>query len=393
VLRFHASPGQVGLLSAAALLPSLLFALPAGELADRIARPRRALIALDTGSALAVAAVALGIAAHLAALAWLIALCAAQGCVSILIGVIYFIHLRQLAGPGEVGPARARLQAGAYGAGFVGRLLAGPVIVTLGVAAAMYVDATSYVLSALALLSMRPVAPVAVERGKSLFATVRGLGAGIRMFISTPFQRALLCFILIPATAGAGISALTAPFLLDVVRIPTGVYGLAFALSGVMGLAGSAVAVKVLSPERDARRVTLLCFAATLACQLLLPLAGGPTALALGCAALGIGLPVFFGALANVGLSPIIVADADENAVGRTVAALQVFAAGAGLCGALLGGALGDWLGPRDALWTIAGGGEAWVLLMLAPALRAAGRERRRAEPVPSPLVEAAHAE
>jgi hypothetical protein len=43
--------------------------------------------------------------------------------------------------------------------------------------------------------------------------------------------------------------------------------------------------------------------------------------------------------------------------------------------GALLGGALGDWLGPRDALWVIAGGGEAWVLLMLAPALRAARRE------------------
>ncbi|MBR7838137.1 MFS transporter [Actinospica durhamensis] len=392
VLRFHASPGEVGLLSAASVLPSLLFALPAGELADRIARPRRTLILLDTVSALVVAGVALGMAAHVAALGWLIALCAAQGCVSILIGVIYFIHLRQLAGPGQVGPARARLQAGAYGAGFVGRLLAGPVIVAFGVATAMCVDATSYLLSAAALLSMKHVVPVEVERGKSLLATVRGLGAGVRMFVSSPFHRALLGFILIPATAGAGISALTAPFLLDVVHIPTSVYGLAFVLSGVMGLIGSSVAVKVLSPRRDPRRVTILCFSATLACQLLLPLAGGPTALALACAALGLGLPIFFGALANVGLSPIIVNDADEQTVGRTVAALQVFSAGAALLGALLGGGLGDWLGPRAALWTIAGGGEVWVLLMLLPALRAARREAHgeQAETAAEPSVEQA---
>ena len=106
VLRFHASPGEVGLLSAASVLPSLLFALPAGELADRIARPRRTLILLDTASAIAVAGIALGLATHVAALAWLIALCAAQGCISILIGVIYFIHLRQLAGPVQAGELR-----------------------------------------------------------------------------------------------------------------------------------------------------------------------------------------------------------------------------------------------------------------------------------------------
>ncbi len=382
VLRFHASPGEVGLLSAASVLPSLLFALPAGELADRIVRPRRTLILLDTASALVVAGVALGLAAHLAAIGWLIALCAAQGCVSILTGVIYFIHLRQLAGPAQIGPARARLQAGAYGAGFVGRLVAGPVIAAFGVAPAMGVDAASYVLSATALLTMRHAVPVqvAVERGRSPLATFRGLGKGLQMFVSSPFHRALLGFILIPATAGAGISALTAPFLLDVVRIPTSVYGLAFVLSGVMGLIGSSVAVKVFSRRTDARAVTVVCFAAALACQLLLPLAGGPVALALACAAFGIGLPILFGAVANVGLSPIIVNDADEQAVGRTVAALQVFAAAAGLLGALLGGGLGDWLGPRDALWVIAGGGEAFVLLMLGPALRSARSETTPAE-------------
>ena len=51
VLTLHAGSFQMGLLSAASMLPWLLFALPAGVWTDRRPRRRRILIAADLGRA------------------------------------------------------------------------------------------------------------------------------------------------------------------------------------------------------------------------------------------------------------------------------------------------------------------------------------------------------
>ena len=51
VLTLHAGSFQMGLLSAAGMLPWLLFALPAGVWIDRRPRRRRILIATDLGRA------------------------------------------------------------------------------------------------------------------------------------------------------------------------------------------------------------------------------------------------------------------------------------------------------------------------------------------------------
>jgi MFS family permease len=385
-----ASPGQVGVISAACVLPALLLGLPAGALADRIARPRRMLIALDTFSASAVGAVALGLADHVASIGWLVALSLIQGCVTILSEIIYFIHLRQLTGGAGIGRARARLQAGEFGAGFAGRLLVGPTIVVLGSAAALSVDAVSYVLSAAALLSMHPAALVPRKPVTSISSTLRGMTAGLRFFVGDAFHRALLVFIMAPVAAAAGAGALTAPFLLRVVHVPTGAYGLIFALSGLLGLAGSVVAGRLLRSRRDPRQVTLASLTAGIACALVLPLSFGPWPLAASCAALGIGLPVFFGSIANVALSPVLVADVSEEAMGRTMAMLQVSAAAAGLLGALAGGALGDWIGPRNAIWAMDAFGLGAVALALPPAVRTARRLRGASGLAPDELVKAA---
>lgn len=371
VAYLGASPGQVGLISAASMLPMLVLGLPAGAFADRIARPRHALLVLDALSALAVGAVAVGLLNHVVTIAWLVLLSAVQGCVTILSEVVYFIHLNQLAGADRIARSRARLQAGQYGAGFVGRLLAGPTIVVLGGAAALSVDAVSYVLSAASLLSMRPAAVMPREPVTTAGGTLRGMGAGLKFFVGDAFHRALLVFLVVPIAAAAGTGALTAPFLLRAVHVPTGAYGAMFALSGVTGLAGSAAAGRVLHPRRDARLVTLAAFTAAALSAVLLPLAGGPLPVAIPCAAAGIALPLFFGAIANVALSPVIVADVAEDAMGRTVAALQVVAAAAGLLGALAGGALGDEIGVRSAMWAMNAFGLAAIGLCLPQAVRA----------------------
>jgi MFS family permease len=378
VVHLGASPGQVGLISAASILPVLLFGLPAGALADRITQPRRALIALDTASALAVGVVALTAANGAVSIGWLVALSAALGCVGILMETLYFIHLRQLTDAGSIGPARARLQAGQYGAGVAGRILAGPTIVLFGPAAALAVDAFSYLLSTTTLLRMRPVpAPEHPDRAVDAGGQVPGgMWAGMRFFGASAFHRTLLVALLVPGAALAGAGALTAPFLLRDVGVPTQLYGLLFAASGLMGLVGSVLAGRLLRGGRDARLISLASFTATMVTGLLLPAAGGPLVVAALCAVFGISLPILFGAIANVALGPVVVADVPVETMGRTVAALQVLGAASGLVGALAGGLLGDWLGVRTAIWTVDVAGLVVLMICLPPAVRAARRLR-----------------
>ena len=375
VVSFHASAGQIGLVSAAAALPMLVFGLPAGALADRITRPRRTLIAVDTLAALAVGLLALGIVTGRANIGWLIALALVQGALGSLESVVYFTHLRQLVQGQELVTVRARLQVGGYGAALVGRILAGPAIVLLGAAAALATDAATYAISALALIGMR--GSDAVERPGALgapavLAALREAADGLRFFATDRFGRFLLVFLVVPACAVAAAGALTGPFLLRDLHLPAAAYGLVFALSGLTGLLGSAAAGRFLRPGPDPKLVLLTTFTAAMACTLLLPLSAGPLPVAATCAAFGIALPIFFGAIANVALTSVFTGTVPEEAQGRAMAAIQVSAAGAGLFGALAAGALGDRIGVRAALWTVGALAAGVLALGIVPALRAA---------------------
>jgi predicted MFS family arabinose efflux permease len=224
---------------------------------------------------------------------------------------------------------------------------------------------------------MSPVVPLVRAPVASAAAavrdTLRGMTAGLKFFTGDAFHRTLLLVILVPGAAMAGVTALTAPFLLRVVEVPAAAYGLLFAASGLLGLAGSMLAGRVLGAGHDAGRVTLVAFVASLACGLLLPLAPGPLPVAAACATLGIGLPVFFGAIANVAVGPVIVAAVAEDEVGRTVAMLKVVSAVSALGGALLAGVLGDTIGVRPAIWTM----QVVALLIIGCCLPAAFRATR----------------
>jgi MFS family permease len=386
VVYLKASAGQVSLLSAAAAVPPLLFGLPAGVFADRVARPRRTLIALDTASALLIGVVAVGLAAHAATLIWLVLLSFAGGCAGIVIEVVYFVHLRQITSDGGIGAARARLQIGQFAAALLGRLAAGPVIVAVGPGAAMGVDAVSYVLSALALLSMSPVVPVAREPVAGIVSTLRGAVSGLKAYTGDRYLRVLMLFVVAPGVGSAGAVALTGPFLLRTVHVPPGAYGLAFALSSLLGLAGSAVARRLASRGRDDRLLAPLMAVAGLSCALLLPLTAGPLPLALAVAALGLGMPTFFSAISNVSLSTVITRAIPEATLGRALATLQILGAGAQLLGSLGAGALAGLISVRSSIWALDGGAAALALLLLPVAIRAASgpaepASQRPAEP------------
>ena len=89
VLVLDAGAGQMGLLTAAALLPHLLFSLPAGVWLDRVASRRRVMIACDLGRAALVGTVPLAYALDVLTLAQLYAVAFLAGSLSVLFDLSY----------------------------------------------------------------------------------------------------------------------------------------------------------------------------------------------------------------------------------------------------------------------------------------------------------------
>jgi MFS family permease len=389
VTAFAATPAELGVISAAATVPACVLGPVAGVIGDRLRHPRRVMRLCDCVAGCAVLAVAAGIWLRIATVWWLAGLCLLLGCITTLTEVIYFTHLRGVVGPDGLTRARARLQAGEYGAGTVGQALTGVLIAALGGGIAFVVDAASYLASTL-LLGRIQAPDVGAEQpaddGEPAEGFLRAAAAGLRETARHPVLRAFMGFALARSWVVGMLATLTAPFLLRALAVPEGLYGLMFAITGLLGLAGSVLAAR-LADRGGSRLLVLLGCGGIVASSVLLPLAQGPWPLAAGLAVLGLGLPVFFGAISNIGLNGIVTDAVAPEALGRVVANLRTLSTGAQVLGALVGGVLGGVLGLREAVWLGAATSLASGLLLF-PLIRALGASRAEAasQPVADPV-------
>jgi MFS family permease len=382
VTVFAASPAELGVVSAAACLPACLLGPAAGVVGDRLRRPRRALIICDGVAGCAVLAVAAGVWRSTATIWWLAALCFVLGCIAALTETIYFTHLRGLVGADDLTPARARLQAGEYGGTTVGQALTGALVAAVGGAAAFLVDAASYLVSMTLLAGIRApdhgaAPPESAEgdagevAGPSEGGFLRAALAGFAESLRHPFLRTFIGFATIRSLVIGALAALTAPFLLRTLHMPTGLYGVLFAVTGLAGLGGSVLAAR-LARRAGPQLLTIAGGCGIVVSSSLLPLAAGPVPLAAGLAVLGLGLPVAFGAIANIGLTVVVTDCVPEHMLGRVIGNLRALCTGAEVLGALAGGGLGELLGLRSAIWLCAGAGlvGGLFLVSLVPTLR-----------------------
>ena len=382
-----ATPAQTGLLVAAAGVTPLLLGIPIGALADRLDRPRRVLIGCDLFGMAAVGLMAAGLVLHWANIWWLIALNMVLGGITLVVETIYFIHLRGIVAKDELVVSRARLQTGEYGAGVLGRALAGPVVAVAGGAAAFLIDAVSYLVSAVSLARLRTPEKRRPAVGQAQPRSA-GMLAGLRLMAGHGFLRPVAGFLAVQGLAAGATSALTAQFLIRVLKLPTAVYGLPFLFIGVCGIAGSLAATRLAKQGTGVRAMTAGGFIASALAGALLPLARGPVVLAVILAGLGLALPVFFGAIANVGMTSVLTTEVPERVLGRAVAGMQTMMTLVQLAGAVIGGVLGGALGVHPALWvatavSIAG------LSLAVPMVRAGRPAPEPAGPQPQEPVEA----
>jgi MFS family permease len=361
ILALHADAAQMGYLTAAIWLPSLLFGLHAGSWADRSGHRRRLMIGADLGRFALLATVPVCAALHVLALAQLYAVAFAVGSLSVLFTVCdpaMFVALvpeeNYVRGQSLIYSSRAF--------SFVGGPSLGGVLVQLLTAPlAVAADAASYLGSAYFLSRIRPAEPPPdpARRGT--------LTAGARYIAGHGVVRASLIAAAVINFFNFMFVTLFALYATRSLHVRPGELGVVLGAGAVGGVLGS------LATQRITGRVGVgwgyvigaVLFPAPL---LLVPLAGGPHALIL--AALfaseflsGAGVMVL-----DISIGSIFAAVIPDRLRSRVTGAFQAVNYGSRPVGSLVAGALGGAIGVRPTLWiAAAGGATAFVWLLPTP--------------------------
>ena len=369
-LVLEATPAQMGILEAAGALPSLLLGLFAGAWVDR-RRRRPILIAADVGRAVLLMLIPIAAILHVLHIEHLYAVAFLLSMLGLFFQVAYGPFLLSLIGRERLVEGNSKLQvsrsvaeiAGPGLAGWLAELVTAPISIAL--------NALSSLVSGIFLVLIQTPEPTPdpVEQGQSIWHEI---GEGLRLVLGDRSLRAIAGCV---GTLSLFNSALEAVWILYVtrqLRIAPGLLGLIRASGSVGFLIGA------LLPGHVARRFGLGPaiiggILLTALSDLLTPLAGGPTiaVVAILVAAqffFGLGLTIF-----NVGQVSLRQAATPDHLQGRMNATMHVIALSIVPLGGLLGGALGETIGPRTTLITAALGeilSVAWLLFSPLRSLR-----------------------
>ncbi len=358
VLALHASAAQMGYLVAAGIAPALIFSLHAGAWLDRRGRRRQTMLVTVLGRAALIVTIPIAYWLDVLTLAQLYVVAFLIGTLSVLFFVAYTTLFVSLVPRERYLEANALLN-GSRAFSYVGGPSVGGLLVqALSGPGALIADAVSFLASAFTLGSIKPVEPPTeeAERGH--------VKAGLRYLWRSPVIRASL---LATATINFFNFVFWALFILYATRtlgVRPGVLGVVLGAGAIGGLIGSILTGKISRRLGVGPTFVFSCilFPAPL---VLVPLAHG---------SYWIVLPLLFAAefLSGFGVMLLdIVGGSIKTALipdrlrARVAGAYMVVNYGVRPLGALIGGALGTWIGLRPTLWiasTAAIAGVLWLL-------------------------------
>src|SRR5919109_2192479 len=358
VLALHASAAEMGYLTAAGIAPALVFSLHAGAWLDCRGGRRQTMLFTVLGRA--------ALLTTIPAAYWLDVLTLAQlYVVSFLIGtlsVFFFVAYTTLFV--SLVPRERYLEAnsllnGSRAFSFVGGPSVGGLLVqALSAPGALIADAASFLVSAFTMGSISPVEPPTEE------AEQGHMKAGMRYLWRSPVIRASL---LATATINFFNFVFWALFILYATRalgVRPGALGLVLGAASVGGVIGSIVTGRISRRigVGPAFAVGCVLFPAPL---VLVPLAGGAHWTVLACLFAAEFLSGFGVMILDISSATIKAALVPDRLRARVSGAYMVVNYGVRPVGALVGGALGTWIGLRPALWIGAAGailGALWLL-------------------------------
>jgi MFS family permease len=344
VIVLHASPFQVGLVTAATSIAWLMLALPAGVWVDRLPR-RRLLIGTNLGRAVALATVPLAWSLGLLGVWQLVGVAFVVGLLSVLFDIGYPAYLPSVVGRERLVDGNSALAASESAARVVGPGLGGGLVQLVGAPAALLADAASFVVSAATLAAIRERTPVEPRPPRQRLT--RDVAAGLRYVRSHPLIRTLAVTGALGNFVVGGYQAVIVVFLARQVGLRPGLIGVLFAVSAAGGLAG-ALAAAPLARRVGTTRIMIGASALMAAFGQLVPLTS--TGVGVGWYVAG-ALPLSFGiAASNVCVRSAMQAAAPEAMLGRVTATVRLFSRGAIPAGALGAGVLAGLLTPRTTL-------------------------------------------
>ncbi|MEV6133409.1 MFS transporter [Streptomyces violaceusniger] len=344
VVALGAGPFTVGLLTAVAWLPWLVFGLPAGVWIDRLSRRRMMLVCNGVSFA---AFASIPVAAWFGALSTghLLVAATVGGCANVFFTTAYRAYLPALLAHGELLSGNTWLQGSASTMQVLGPGAAGLLAQSIGAVSGLAADALSFGVSALCLRAIRTVEPRPEARRRRLRDEV---ARGLRFITRDPFLRGLVAFSAVSNVALTGMSSIEVVFLVDTLDAGQGAVGLVLAVCGCGGVVGAVLSARIAGRFGTAR-AALLCQGAAASMALLMPLAGPGAGLlffAVGGAGLGCGV-----------VASCVITDTfrqqycPPGLIARVSASSAVVTYGAIPLGGLLGGGLGSALGVRTTLW------------------------------------------
>jgi MFS family permease len=366
ILVLDASAFEVALLGTIEFLPFLLFTLPAGVWVDRLRR-RPILVLGDFGRAVLLVSIPIAYVADALTIWQLYAVGFLVGICTVFFDVAYQSYLPALVARDQIIDGNSKLEISRSASQIGGPGLSGGLVELFTAPYAILLDAVSFVGSGLFLLRIKkeepPVTAPADGAKPSLWSELK---VGLRFVLGNPNLR-----------AQAGCTAMSnffnnvtfAVFLVFAVRelgLSAGVIGIVFSVGAAGSLAAAFTAMRL------SRRFGI--GPTTIAVAML----AGPAVLLVGVAPTGNdAIPFLVAATLVQGFAIAtynIIQVSYRQAItpprlqGRMNSVMRFIVWGTIPIGALLGGALGTWIGLRETIVVGAiGGGLAFLWILLSP--------------------------
>lgn len=349
IVTLTASPFQVGLLVAVEMAPFLLIGLPAGAWVDRMRR-RSVLIVGDLGRGLVLVTVPLAWWAGVLTIWQLYAVAFGFGVLTVFFDVAYQSYLPHLVGRENLVEGNAKLESVRAVAQLGGPALAGQLIRLLTAPVALLVNGVAMAASALFVVGIRKREEKPARSPDAHL--LREIKEGLRFVLGHPLLRAIVtCTALFNLLSSAYYPMLLV-YLPRGLRLDAGTIGLVLTVMGAGGLLGAALARRLAGWLGQGPAIWL-SVAVTAPFLLFMPLIAEPGwrlwAAAAALFVMSIGVVVY-----NVTQVSFRQAVTPDHLLGRMNATIRFLVFGTMPLGGLLGGALGEWLGVRNALLIVA---------------------------------------
>ncbi|GIH60245.1 MFS transporter [Microbispora siamensis] len=366
-LTLHATPFQVGLLTAAEMVAFLLVGLPAGAWVDRMRR-RPVLVAADAVRALALLSIPAAAVLGVLGLPQMYAVALLTGLCTVFFDVAHQSYLPSIVGREDLARGHGALAANQSLAQLAGPGIGGWLVQALTAPLAVVADALSYAASALLLLGVRADEKPGgrdVRGGSRLWPEI---AEGLRFVAGQPVLRRV-------AAVGAlvmlsfGLWSATVPlYLVREVGTSPGTYGTLLSAGAMGGVAGAWLAPRIAARLGTGRAMYAAAWAATVCTAPLALTTAGPRLLILpvALAASGVATTVF-----SVAQGAYRQSICPPHLLGRLSATMRFLMWGPMPLGGLLAGTLGQLAGVRVAFWAACGAYTlAHLPVLLAPRIR-----------------------